>query len=781
MRLVWLLGAMRSLGGVAAGTRRSGDHVTRSISLSLEQLEYRRLLTATVGHFERDGGLASAGTIANAWIPSEFVSDVDSTDDQAGILADSASSASVLDDVNAAHAQQIATGQVLTPMGVSLAAPYVHTAVMSQLLVKGDNAEADTIYNDGASANGDFVYHADPQYMENLRLHVHIFVAAFAGELEVNASVLGDDDGVYVTASAPGGFAEITSADGEDYYWTATLPSGRFSGFGEMGVNRHFYYSIPWTDGSLATLQSNGHIHADAVTGGGLGIGNISTIGASWFFVSADASGPGPGDFNGDGVVNGGDYELWLEGSPMADGDLDGDIDVNDYEIWSNNADGLLVSTALDESDGNYSFGDLSLREAILLAAGANRPGSDVIAFHSSVTGQTISLKPALGSLVVGNANPIEVLGPGANELHINGNGTNGSIILVQGGGPTPIHSGIYGLHLHGTGTNGTAVTHSDSNTRHSLTLHSLVISGNGWGVKHSGSGRLDVRNTTISNNYWDGVARTTHSPPSALASVSINDSIVADNGANGIALRSLPVEITRSEVFGNGNRIAGKGISYTSDDSSVTLTLSDSTVADNSGGGIAISHGASASLRNATISANGGVGIVALNSIVAIVNSTIADNHVNTIGSTSGIYSDSGGNVELHNVLVADNFSGPQGALVPSDLGRSINGAFNALSSYNLIGVAGNSGITGGGPLNNIVLGPGGNPGIHPLDNYGGITRTHALASYSPAIDAGSNERALALAYDQRGFERIVDWDDNGDALVDIGAFELALSEMYL
>jgi hypothetical protein len=60
------------------------------------------------------------------------------------------------------------------------------------------------------------------------------------------------------------------------------------------------------------------------------------------------------------------------------------------------------------------------------------------------------------------------------------------------------------------------------------------------------------------------------------------------------------------------------------------------------------------------------------------------------------------------------------------------------------------------------------GNPGLMPLGNNGGPTRTHALQPGSAAINAGNN--ASQLASDQRGpgFLRVV-----GPA-ADIGAFEL-------
>jgi hypothetical protein len=80
-------------------------------------------------------------------------------------------------------------------------------------------------------------------------------------------------------------------------------------------------------------------------------------------------------------------------------------------------------------------------------------------------------------------------------------------------------------------------------------------------------------------------------------------------------------------------------------------------------------------------------------------------------------------------------------------------------------------------------VLAGGQSAGLASLGDYGGPTKTHALLSNSAAIDAGDN--AVALAYlldqDQRGLDRIVDWDeDEFEARVDIGAVELAFDEVY-
>ena len=54
----------------------------------------------------------------------------------------------------------------------------------------------------------------------------------------------------------------------------------------------------------------------------------------------------------------------------------------------------LVVSTLVDENDGNYSDGHLSLRKALSLAA--QPPGDGVIQFKSTLSGGTITLDPSL-------------------------------------------------------------------------------------------------------------------------------------------------------------------------------------------------------------------------------------------------------------------------------------------------------------------------------------------------------------------------------------------------
>jgi fibronectin-binding autotransporter adhesin len=89
-------------------------------------------------------------------------------------------------------------------------------------------------------------------------------------------------------------------------------------------------------------------------------------------------------------------------------GTSSGVADIGAYEA------GLIVSTATDTADGNYTAGNLSLREALSLAFVL--PGKQEIEFDSALWGQTIALG-ASGQLVVNSS--VDILGPGADQLTI--------------------------------------------------------------------------------------------------------------------------------------------------------------------------------------------------------------------------------------------------------------------------------------------------------------------------------------------------------------------------
>lgn len=75
---------------------------------------------------------------------------------------------------------------------------------------------------------------------------------------------------------------------------------------------------------------------------------------------------------------------------------------------------------------------------------------------------------------------------------------------------------------------------------------------------------------------------------------------------------------------------------------------------------------------------------------------------------------------------------------------------------------------------------------GVGPLGNYGGPTLTVRLSAGSTAVEAANplgctDEFAAPLVGDQRGYvARAMDGDGNGNAICDIGAFELGAASPF-
>ncbi len=145
--------------------------------------------------------------------------------------------------------------------------------------------------------------------------------------------------------------------------------------------------------------------------------------------------------------------------------------------------------------------------------------------------------------------------------------------------------------------------------------------------------------------------------------------------------------------------------------------------------------------------------------SSATLINVTIA---YNTAQSGGGIDVASGGAVTLGNSLVAKN---------TASTNPDVQGVFTS-DGNNLIGNVGTATGFIGSDLVGTSLSPI-NPHIGPLANNGGPTKTIALLSGSPAINAGNSSLAPAfgITTDQRGEPRFA---PGGDSMVDIGADEV-------
>ena len=162
-------------------------------------------------------------------------------------------------------------------------------------------------------------------------------------------------------------------------------------------------------------------------------------------------------------------------------------------------------------------------------------------------------------------------------------------------------------------------------------------------------------------------------------------------------------------------------------------------------------------SVLNSTFSgngagSNGGAIFNAEESSAAILDSTFTANQA----ASSGGAIRNLGTLALGGSIVAVNTASLSG----NDLSNGFTSA-----GYNLIGDP-----IGGGPYDNTDL-LNMNPLLLPLADNGGPTKTHALTTGSPAIDANLLPASL---FDQRGGDRPVDGDGDGNAQGDIGAYEL-------
>jgi hypothetical protein len=190
------------------------------------------------------------------------------------------------------------------------------------------------------------------------------------------------------------------------------------------------------------------------------------------------------------------------------------------------------------------------------------------------------------------------------------------------------------------------------------------------------------------------------------------------------------------------------------------TLAITNSTLSGNAAIG-----GAGGSISSPAASGSGlGGAIFNRSGFVTLLNTTIANNRADQGGG--GIYNlgdgtNLSGVLSLRNTIVAGTLNGALDYAA-----AAINSASTTnIGNHNLIQL--NSGFTGG-----IVTSA--NPKLGPLANNGGPALTQALLNDSPAIDAGDNTALPST--DERGYSRIVDGDDNGSAIVDIGAVEQGL-----
>jgi predicted outer membrane repeat protein len=445
-----------------------------------------------------------------------------------------------------------------------------------------------------------------------------------------------------------------------------------------------------------------------------------------------------------------------------------GRIDIGAYESVTE----LVVDSISDVSDGDYTVGNLSLREAIELSnatGGANTITFDTAGVFS--TPQTIVLTG--GQLRI--TDDLTITGTGAANLTIDGNNSS-RIFNINDATAAQVPVVIDGLTVTGgrtgSGTGGGILNHEN------LTLQNSVVSGNvtklgGRGGNGGGiwsSGTLVISNSDITGNdgyYGGGIW---NSGSLTISGGTVSDNASFDYGGGIWSGHNATATITGSTITGNVSDLAGGGV-YTDGE----IRIENSTISDNIGdsggvgGGFLSGSRAIAIINNSTVSGNKaafGAGL-ANRGTLEITNSTITGNTGESVG---GILS-SRGTVSLSNTIVAGNTATlPFGTNHPD-----IRGTIDSNSHHNLIGDGtGMTGISDG--VNGNQVGTAASPIdplLAPLADNDGPTMTHALLPGSPAINAGDPSALAGVGtvpeFDQRGtgFSRV-----NG-ARIDIGAVE--------
>ena len=180
--------------------------------------------------------------------------------------------------------------------------------------------------------------------------------------------------------------------------------------------------------------------------------------------------------------------------------------------------------------------------------------------------------------------------------------------------------------------------------------------------------------------------------------------------------------------------------------------------------------------------------------------NVTISGNHA--VAAGGAIFADGANQLRFeHATITANSADGPNGGGAIFDVRGSASAGFIAIELINSV-VWGNtqpsgnecntvfsdvivsSGATLHAPANACRMRAGAgdiatnDAGLGTLSDNGGFTRTHALATTSVAVD--SAQTANCAATDQRGQARPADGNGDGQALCDIGAFELASDRIF-
>ena len=313
--------------------------------------------------------------------------------------------------------------------------------------------------------------------------------------------------------------------------------------------------------------------------------------------------------------------------------------------------------------------------------------------------------------------------------------------------------------------------------------LRGNSVSGGAIGASDT-STTATLTECTFSNNTAtnDGGAVCLFSSASGFVTeCAFEDNSAGSRGGGMSMFSSASVTLLRSAFHRNTALIGGgihqNGGTLIFERGSISLNTATS-VSTETAGGLQISS-ADATLTQLTVSSNvanggpGGIGVDGGTAVVNITACTIVLNNCTSTDCGGGIKLDAGlsgsATVELHNSIVANNLCPVSNITTRSvDISKAGAGASLVSLGHNLVRDQNEV----AGDLVGTDLAAGLDPLLGPLQNNGGLTKSHLpLLFASPALEAGdSTLNATLMGTDQRftGFLRLF-----GSAL-DIGAVEV-------
>jgi hypothetical protein len=417
----------------------------------------------------------------------------------------------------------------------------------------------------------------------------------------------------------------------------------------------------------------------------------------------------------------------------------------------------VTVDTLVDEVDGSLVDGDISLRDAIVIAA----PG-EMIDFSPSLNGGVINLTVALQELDIAKSltidasalpNGLTIDASAADPTPGQNNGDGSRVLNVDDGSDAVITVALIGLTLIGgdvTGPGGGIRSLEDLTLMRStvtgnhafITAPDAPYEGDGGGIWSNG-GSLTISHSTIRAN----VSGDDGGGIKSNVRTTISNSMISGNAAGDVAggiQSTRGIHISQTDIVDNTAQSDGGGIQADIIGTDGNTTIEASRITGNSsgrdGGGILArtsQTGGTVTISGSTISQNmaagvgGGILSLALAvGNVSIANNTISDNAAGTNGGGITLFAIENGTATMTGSTVSENSAaeGGGGVLIEAadEAGITITGGT----------ITGNSSDVDGGGLE-----------VHAFD-AGTVTIDAATIADNMADEDGGG--VLAIATDE-------------------------------